>query len=101
VTDRGFESLVGQNLRVLNIHNCRFLTTDSLEALNRQSESLVDLNIGNTIRFLPEYVCSKMDEDQVNYKSNLKRLSHIRNETKLKIQQTFFEMSVICKNGKA
>ena len=65
LTDRGFEALAGHNLRVLNVSNCRYLTIESLEALNRHSDSLIDLNIGNSVRFLPEYVCSRMDEDQV------------------------------------
>ena len=65
VTDRGLKCLLAHKLRVLNIHNCRFLSTQSLEALNQNSESLLDLNVGNTSRFFPEYICPKMDDDQV------------------------------------
>ena len=64
LTDQGFQALAGHNLRVLNVNNCRFLTTESLESLNKNSEALVDLYVGNTIRFLPEYVFTRMDDDQ-------------------------------------
>ena len=68
VTDRGLKCLLAHKLRVLNIHNCRFLSKQSLEALNQNSESLLDLNVGNTSRFFPEYVYPKMDEDLVRKK---------------------------------
>lgn len=62
ITDRGLKCLLAHKLRVLNIHNCRHLTIDSLEALNRESESLVDLTVGNTCRLFPEYIFTQMDE---------------------------------------
>ena len=76
VTDRGLKCLLAHKLRVLNIHNCRFLSKQSLEALNQNSESLLDLNVGNTSRFFPEYIYPKMDEDLVRkvkqlYKSSI------------------------------
>ena len=62
ITDRGLKCLLAHKLRVLNINNCRHLTIDSLEALNRESDSLVDLTVGNTGRFFPEYIFTQMDE---------------------------------------
>jgi hypothetical protein len=55
----------------------RFLTTESLEALNKHSESLLDLYIGDTVRFLPEYVCTRMDEDQVRSLDPIPQLQNV------------------------
>lgn len=62
ITDHGLEYLLRHNLRDLDIHNCEALTSRTLESLNKYSKHLVNLNIGNTVQILPDYIYPKSDE---------------------------------------
>ncbi|TRY64313.1 hypothetical protein TCAL_04628 [Tigriopus californicus] len=62
ITDHGLEYLLRHNLRDLDIHNCEALTPRTLESLNKYSKHLVNLNIGNTVQILPDYIYPKSDE---------------------------------------
>ena len=56
ITDEGLLGLLKHNLRDLDVHGCHSLTKASLENINRHAESLVNLNIGNSVDILPDYI---------------------------------------------
>lgn len=56
LTDNGMQYLVGHNLRELDIHNCAGLTVQTLHNINRHSDHLHSLCIGNSVQILPDYL---------------------------------------------
>ena len=55
-TDRGAKYLLRQKLRELDIHNCPQFTVATLNNINKYSENLQSLYIGNSVQILPDYL---------------------------------------------
>jgi len=66
VTAEGLAALLAHQPAALDVHNCQNLEPFSLELVNRHSDSLTSLNLGNTVHILPDYVLDGKDDDDVN-----------------------------------
>eukprot|EP00092_Neocalanus_flemingeri_P107396 GFUD01137841.1.p1 GENE.GFUD01137841.1~~GFUD01137841.1.p1 ORF type:complete len:763 (+),score=248.66 GFUD01137841.1:337-2625(+) len=56
ITDRGIKYLLRHGLRELDIHNCAGLTVQTLHNINRYSDNLQNLCVGNSVQILPDYL---------------------------------------------
>lgn len=56
ISDKGLKYLLRHKLRELDIHNCPGLTASSLHGINRHSDNLQHLCIGNSVQILPDYL---------------------------------------------
>jgi len=56
ITDRGLKYILRHKLRELDIHNCPALTVNTLHSINKYSDSLTSLLIGNSVQILPDYL---------------------------------------------
>jgi len=56
LSDKGMRHLVKHNLRELDLHNCAGLTVQTLHNINRNSDHLHSLCIGNSVQILPDYL---------------------------------------------
>ncbi|XP_023341040.1 protein zer-1 homolog [Eurytemora carolleeae] len=56
VSDEGLKMLLSQELRELEIKQCKYLTVNSLHNLNKYSERLERLELGTEVYILPDYL---------------------------------------------
>jgi len=56
VSDRGVKYLLRHKLREIDIHNCPQITVQTLNNINKYSENLQCLYIGNSVQILPDYL---------------------------------------------
>ena len=58
LSDQGMRCLLGHGLKVISINNCLKLSTNSLEFINDNSDSLMSLHVENCYQIFPDYLSS-------------------------------------------
>ena len=69
MSDQGMRCLLGHGLRVISINNCQWLSTDSLEFINDNSNNLVSLHVDPGTIFPDCLFISQDSEDEVVVKN--------------------------------